>query len=133
MEIPLTSFLENPDTNRSVKSEITDIINVIIFTHVVETSGKDFSMMPTDVSPNRPPNPNLCIHVLFGTRVAKKAEENAIATGKKIIRVIALSTPLWHTNLTPQIRRKTGKEKLPQPKISINGAAIDEPITPSIF
>ena len=133
MEIPLTSFLENPDTNRSVKSEITDIINVIIFTHVVETSGKDFSMTPTDVSPNRPPNPNLCIHVLFGTRVAKKAEENATATGKKIIRVITLSTPLWHTNLTPQIRRKTGKEKLPQPKISINGAAIDEPITPSIF
>ena len=105
----------------------------MIFTHVLETSGKDFSTIPTEVSPNKPPNPNLCIHALLGTRVAKKAEENAIATGKKIARVIALSTPLWHTNLNPQIKRKTGKEKLPQPKISINGAAIDEPITPSIF
>ena len=133
LEIPLTSFLENPDTNRSIKSEITDIIIVTIFTHVVETSGKDFSMILIDVSPNKPPNPNLCIHVLFGIRVAKKADENAIDTGKKIIRVIALSTPLWHTNLTPQIERKTGKQKLPHPKISINGAAIDAPITPSIF
>ena len=111
---PLTSFLENPDTNRSVKSEITDIINVIIFTHVVETSGKDFSMTPTDVSPNRPPNPNLCIHVLFEREWQKQKKTPLLR--KKIIRVIALSTPLWHTNLTPQIRRKTGKENYPNLK-----------------
>ncbi len=56
-----------------------------------------------------------------------------MATGKKIILVIARSTPLWHTNRIPHVTRKIGKEKLPQPKISINGAAIDAPIIPRIF
>ena len=100
LEIPLTSFLENPDTNRSVKSEITDISNVIIFTHVVETSGKDFSMTPTDVSPNRPPNPNLCIHVLFGTKWQKKQKKMPLLQ-EKDHPVIALSTPLCIQTYTP--------------------------------
>ena len=56
-----------------------------------------------------------------------------MATGKNIILVIARSAPLWHTNLIPHAIRKIGKEKLPQPKISIKGAAIDAPITPRIF
>ena len=101
LEIPLTSFLENPDTNRSVKSEITDIINVIIFTHVVETSGKDFSMTPTDVSPNRPPNPNLCIHVLFGTRVAKKQKKTPLLQEKDHPSDSSLDTTVAYKPYTP--------------------------------
>ena len=49
------------------------------------------------------------------------------------MRVIARSTPIWHKNLKPQITRKREMVKLPQPKMSMRGAAIDAPITPSIF
>jgi len=58
LEVTLTSLLEKPHTNRSDKNETITIDKVMVFTDVVETSGIDFSIIPTDVSPNNPPRPN---------------------------------------------------------------------------
>jgi len=58
LERLITSFLENPETNASDKSEIMAIDKVIVLTDILETSGIDLSKIPTEVSPNNPPNPN---------------------------------------------------------------------------
>tara|TARA_B100000902_G_scaffold57752_1_gene64691 strand:+ start:1166 stop:1399 length:234 start_codon:yes stop_codon:yes gene_type:complete len=58
LEVLITSSLENPDTNRSDKSEIMAIDKVMVFTEILETSGIVLSKKPTEVSPNNPPSPN---------------------------------------------------------------------------